>query len=317
MSTWLASAVGIRVHLACALGIVLACAPALHARAAEPEASYAEARKAFQQAYARASAGSLTDTSSDDENLKSYPLFPYLQAERIARQLSRASISPEQTDRRAAQFLAAHEREPVARRLRSVWLENLAARAQWAPFLEAYRDSVASDRLRCQSYTARIALARTDGLAGELVREWLKPQRASPECELSFAWLRSNSAVTADLIERRARYALESSEPALARESIAELPPERAGPLAQWALLLEHPAQEIHRLILTPISPVEAAALRAGWARLAQLLFTWLSGAADLLRSNVWLTLIGPSSHASDSPRMADQGSRAVAGQRR
>ena len=48
-----------------------------------------------------------------------------------------------------------------------------------------------------------------------------------------------------------------------------------------------------------------------------QLLFTWLSGAADLLRSNVWLTLIGPSSHPSDSPRMADQGSRAAAGQMR
>ena len=253
------------------LGLVLVCEPALHARTAGREASYGQARKAFQQAYARASARVLTDTPSDDENLKSYPLYPYLQAERIVQQLSLASMPPAQADRRAAQFLVAYEHEPVARRLRSVWLQSLAARGQWAPFLDAYRDSVASDALRCQSYAARIALAKTDGLAGDLVREWLKPQRASPECEGPFAWLRSSGAVTADLIERRARYALESSEPALARESIAKLPAERAGPLTQWVLLLEHPAQEMHRLILTPTSAVEAAALLAGWARLAQV----------------------------------------------
>jgi soluble lytic murein transglycosylase len=263
-----ASAVGFKVRLACALGIALVCAPALDARAAGAEGSYAEARKAFQDAYAHASAPE--DARSDGENLKSYPLYSYLQAERIVRELSRASMLPEQTDRRAVQFLAAHEEQPVARRLRSAWLESLAERTQWTPFLEAYRDSGASDALRCQSYAARIALAKTEGLAGELVREWLKPRSASPQCEGPFAWLRSNGVVTEDLIERRARYALESSEPALASESIAQLPAARAGPLAQWVLLLEHPAPEIQRLIRTPVSPVEAAALQAGWARLAR-----------------------------------------------
>ena len=260
----------IRCHLMCALGIALACGPALHA--AGMEAPYAEARKAFQGAYARARAGdvALTDIPNDQQNLKSYPLYPYLQAERIVRRLSGASMPREQLDSRAAEFLAAHDGEPVARRLRSAWLESLAARARWVPFLQAYRDSAASDALRCLSYTARIALTRTDGLAEELVREWLKPKRAASECAGPFAWLRSNSVMTADLFERRARYALESSEPALARESIAELPPQRAAPLAQWVLLLEHPAQEIRRLILAPVSPVEAGALLAGWERMAQ-----------------------------------------------
>ena len=42
---------------------------------AEPDASYAEARKAFQDAYARVAANFPDESAADSEALKNYPLY--------------------------------------------------------------------------------------------------------------------------------------------------------------------------------------------------------------------------------------------------
>ncbi|MDB6091805.1 MAG: soluble lytic murein transglycosylase [Gammaproteobacteria bacterium] len=232
-------------------------------------ASYAGARKAFQEAYARVSANVAETPSDDSESLKNYPLYPYLVAARIQQALNGDAATVAQADKRAGDFVAVYGQQPVARGLRRAWLESLARRSQWGLFLEAYRDAGASDAARCQSFVARIELGKIEGLAGDVAKQWLIP-RSLPECERPFAWLKENGALTPALIEQRIHLALDNGNAAFARQVIPQLPADRAAPLSQWAALLESPERSIDALIASPDTPVDAAVLLAGWTRLAR-----------------------------------------------
>lgn len=254
---------------AAAVTLALLCGAA--AQSAGTAASYAETRKSFQDAYARATT-SVTDAGeADSESLKNYPLYPYLQAARIQQALGGTDATLlSQADNRAGDFIAVYGQQPVSRSLRRVWLDSLARRSQWSQFLAVYHDAGASDATRCESFNARIELGKTDGIAADIAKEWLTP-RSLPECDRPFAWLKQNGALTTALIEERVHLALDNNNAAFARQIIDQLPPERAAPLFQWAGLLESPLRSIDALIASPSTPVNELALLAGWKRLTRM----------------------------------------------
>jgi soluble lytic murein transglycosylase len=242
---------------------------AVSADGAGADASYADARKAFQDAYARVTANFPDESAADSEALKSYPLYPYLQAARIRQALDDSPDSLTRVDQRAADFIAAHEQLPVSRGLRRAWLDSLAKRSKWGLFFEAYRDVGATDAARCQSFTARIELGKTEGLARDIAKQWLTPS-SLPECASPFAWLNANGLLTPELIEQRVRLALESGNVAFARQILQQLPTDHVQPYLQWASLLEHPQLSLDALIAAPDVAADPAALLAGWTRLAR-----------------------------------------------
>lgn len=236
--------------------------------AAEKADAYAGARKEFQQAYDSASG---TDSATaDSESLKKYPLYPYLLAERLRKGLAPDSPTAADVDKRAAAFVAEYDPQPVGRRLRRVWLESLARRQEWATFLSAYRAANADEALRCQSFTARIALDKTEGLVSDIGTQWLTPHSIQ-ECKVPFDWMKDKGVLTTELIEQRARLALKGGDAPFARQIIAMLPAERQAPLLEWAALLEKPQPGIEALIASPQKPVDDAVLLAGWARMVRV----------------------------------------------
>ena len=253
---------------AAAVTLALLCGGAAHS--AGTAASYADTRKSFQDAYARATT-SVTDAGeADSESLKSYPLYPYLQAARIQQGLGSTDAALlSQADKRAGDFIAVYGQQPVTRSLRRAWLDSLARRSQWNQFLAVYHDAGASDATRCESFNARIELGKTEGLAAEIAKEWLTP-RSLPECDRAFAWLKQNGTLTTALVEERVHLALDNNNAAFARQIIEQLPPDRAAPLFQWAGLLESPLRSIDTLIASPSTPVSEPALLAGWKRLTR-----------------------------------------------
>src|SRR5687768_5537165 len=126
--------------------------PLAAARAARAPDLFEDVRETFKRAYAQVDAAALAGRSTDSEALRTYPLYPYLQAARIRRALLDAGDTLGSFDQRAATFAMYHENEPVGRDLRRVWLASLAERGHWAEFLQQYRDSVADDALECQSF---------------------------------------------------------------------------------------------------------------------------------------------------------------------
>ncbi len=185
---------------------------------------YTNARELFLRAMGQAVppaelGAEATVEANDDPALRSYPLYPYLQAERIVQALNAGLTSvpiAAAADRRAAGFLATASLLPVGAQLRRSWLENLAQRSQWDVFLTVFRDAVANDALRCQALTAKIATGQTAALGPALVKQWLTLHE-QPECDLPFAWGMDHGILTAELLERRARAALQAGNTALAK----------------------------------------------------------------------------------------------------
>jgi len=224
-------------------------------------------REAFRLAYERAQAGE-SPSEPDSEALRAYPLYPYLQAQRIAGALAEGAWS--NADEAARAFLLDYASEPVGSSLRRAWLSSLARREQWETFLEHYAEAVADARLRCQYLAARVALEEINGIAPLIIAEWLTPRQLPIECEPVFSWLRGEGPLTEDLIERRVRLLLDNGEAEFARVIAGRLPEERAAPLLRWAELIERPAEAIDAHIVMLTEDVEPSALLDGWSRLAR-----------------------------------------------
>ncbi|MEO6079049.1 MAG: transglycosylase SLT domain-containing protein [Steroidobacteraceae bacterium] len=227
-------------------------------------------RTEFQQAYGRIAEAPTVVATSDSATLRSYALYPYLQAARLSHALDVAGAGVSAAlDEQIAAFVRAHDGEPVAQDLRRSWLAGLAARARWNQFLAFHRDASDGAALRCLGFAASIELQRTEELAAEVTQAWLTP-RSLPDCERAFDWLRGTGGLADALIEQRVRLALEGGNAAFARQIVPLLPAERAGPLLQWAALLENPRREVDALITAPNTAVETHALLAAWTKLAR-----------------------------------------------
>lgn len=246
---------------------LLALLPLGCAAAGDP---FKNTREAFKHAHAEVATGPLGQQDKDGEALRKYPLYPYLQAARIKRALAESTNDLGTADQRAETFIAQHPREPIGRDMRNAWLSSLALRLQWQKFLEHYKDEAANDSLRCQSFTARLALGQMEGLALDVARQWLTPS-SLPDCEPAFTWMRNEQTLTPELIEQRARRALEGNNASFAKQIAAQLPPERSAPLLRWAALIETPQKQIDALIASPALEIEPKVQLAGWTRLARI----------------------------------------------
>jgi soluble lytic murein transglycosylase len=215
----------------------------------------------------------------DSPALKAYPIYDYLVAARLRRDL--AFTPSEELDAAIDTFLRAHESQPVGRSLKHQWLASLAQRRRWDWFLPRAAD-VTDPALVCDRLAGRLAGGDTDHLAADALARWSLPQREPPECAPVEAWLRLKGLLTPALLEARARAALAADNPTLAREFVAEVPAERAAPLNIWLQLLESPKSTLATLAMTRETAVEADALLAGFTRLAD---TDAPSAASLLPS--------------------------------
>jgi soluble lytic murein transglycosylase len=202
----------------------------------------------------------------DSAALKAYPIYDYLLAARLRRDLG---FTPgDELDAAIDAFLRAHEGQPVARSLRHQWLSSLAQRRRWDWFLPRAADAT-DPALICDRLAGRLAIGDTADLAADALARWSLPQREPIECAPVVAWLRLKGLLTPALLEARARAALAADNPTLAREFVAEVPAERAGALNQWLQLLESPKAGLTTLAVTPQTTVEADALLAGFTRLS------------------------------------------------
>jgi soluble lytic murein transglycosylase len=225
-----------------------------------------DGREQFLAAYAAADSGAQGTATRDSDVLRAYPLYPYVVAARLQGKLDDPAASPA-----IRAFLDTYGDQPAAQSLRSRWLMALAVGKRWDDYLSVYRadvdDSLAA---RCNAYTARIALGRTDGLASLVAAEWDVPRSVPPTCDPAFDWLRAQGLLTPELLDHRARSALAAGESGLARYLAKSLPAAAAAPILQWADLIEKPGESINALIALPDASVEPAALLAGWSRYAR-----------------------------------------------
>jgi len=193
------------------------------------------------------------------DQLKEYPLYPYLQYRWLKKNLRH--------ERQVKHFLEQYESSRYASPLKHKWLYHLAKKKQWQTFLEFY--STTSDTsLNCYYRQAQFKTGDTQAALNGAAKLWAVGKSQPDACDPLFAQLKKSSLFNQDLFWQRFDAALRNNKTSLAKyikrpmspadQKIAELwlnlhrDPERHIPVllsstktAQSALMFTHAINRI------------------------------------------------------------------------
>ena len=145
--------------------------------AAQTQDALAPARAAFVEALAGIQRGVVD--ANDSVLLRSYPLYPYLEGERLEWQLARSPLPP---DDAIGAFLTRDGDAPWTRDLRTAWLKKLADQGRWPEFLAYYIEARADTSLRCHAIVASIATGPTPALIAPGLAIWRTGSELPASC---------------------------------------------------------------------------------------------------------------------------------------
>jgi len=181
-------------------------------RPAQAMPEYDLERSLFLVAERALSQGNLRSFEVTRQLLTDYPLLPYLDHRKLARNLSLAA--PEQI----ADFISAHSDVPLANTLLNHYLDHLAKESKWSRFLEFSPGAEAlSTELGCRHRQALLESGRRTEALADVETIWLHGKSQPKACDPVFRAWRADGRLTRELAWARYQLAVEARETALAR----------------------------------------------------------------------------------------------------
>lgn len=177
--------------------------------------------------------------------LTDYSLYPYLEYELLRKNLHSADEQDIRT------FLDNYSFLPVAKRLRSKWLDVLIKRGQHQSFVKYYQPTGKTAH-ECFYLHARMVKYNLTDIKPQVERLWLVGHSQPNQCDPLFAWLEDNGHISMDMIWQRIDLAMEQGQTGLAKYLAGKLPEEQTAWFKLW-----------HRVHNNPRLIAEHQALRA------------------------------------------------------
>lgn len=189
------------------LALALA-APAVLATSGQAELE--RQRAAFVAAESALRQGATTRFHALAEELRDYPLYPYLRYEYLRPRLARS------TEAEIVQFVREHAGSPVAPRLHHAWIDNLARRGQWETLLRNFPARAESVTLECYRRQALLRTGATAQAFDGIEALWLTSQSQPAACDPLFTAWRAQDGLDSELVWQRFRLAMQANETRLA-----------------------------------------------------------------------------------------------------
>ena len=142
--------------------------------------------------------------------LKDYPLYPYLLFAELRKRLPSAATAEIEL------FLSRYADTPLARRLRIPWLFQLAKRKRWRQFLLHYRDTTNS-RLQCLRLQALLNTRAEAAFRIAVKAQWHSGRSQPEECDPGFAAWHARGGLTSNQTWQRHQLVMEIGNRRLAR----------------------------------------------------------------------------------------------------
>ncbi|MFN2308685.1 MAG: transglycosylase SLT domain-containing protein [Gammaproteobacteria bacterium] len=242
----------------CALSLSSALSSALAADGlAEDRARFLEARKAFK-------AGQSERFQQLAEQLRAYPLYPYLRYDQLNANLARAR------DDDVRGFLDAYADSPLAERLRRNWLTQLARQHQWQRFQGFYAADQASVELQCHY----LWITREDPPPAawlDAVQDlWLVGKSQPDACNPIFKIFAASPRMTEERVWQRIDLAMQANAPSLASFLARLLPAAQRKWVDLWREAHQRPASALDLPALRADVPQTRAILAHAVQRLAR-----------------------------------------------
>jgi soluble lytic murein transglycosylase len=174
------------------------------------------------------------------DQLKDYPLHPYLQYQWLKKHLNHKAQIKE--------FLEQHKSSRYAKRLKRKWLYHLAKHEQWPLFLQNYSTSKET-KLSCYHRIAQLNTSYKQAALKGAKELWGVGYSQPHECDPLFAQLKKSSLFTQDLLWQRFDAALQNNKVSLA-VYVKNLMPQAYHSTAQlWIKLHQNPSRYLPRLL--------------------------------------------------------------------
>ncbi|WP_018982933.1 transglycosylase SLT domain-containing protein [Salinimonas chungwhensis] len=190
----------------------------------------------FEKQLRTVSYASLDELKQQYASLKGYPLYPYLERQRLYRQMD--LVHRDEIE----QFLARYDGRPVSYGIRSSWLRYLADKGARAAFLANYRDGLGAT-ITCQYLQYQLEDARNPRYWLSKVEPiWLSGQSQPDECDPVFRQWQKAGMMTDEMILGRIEKAATSGNPRLVPYLKSKLPGSLQHLADRWLAVRNNPA---------------------------------------------------------------------------
>lgn len=169
-------------------------------------------RAVYQQAIEAIQKNDDSQYLKHEQQLKGYPLLPYLEYEYLSRRLD--DVPLESVD----VYLSQNHDNFIGRRFYVLWLSHLGAQKQWELFDRYYRAANANDSLQCYAMERRLAQTeQTHTVLAQLSLFWLKPYSLPKDCDRLLSLWQDAGYLNADLAWQRFQASFASNNLQIAR----------------------------------------------------------------------------------------------------
>lgn len=224
------------MHRARSIRITAACLAVLLVAAAMASVDpLGDARTRFLDALSALDRGQLDTFRKLSDQLKDYPLHPYLEYRALRKRLNKASHAE------VARFIERYADQPVGHRMRRAWLYILAKRGKWKDYLSVYAGKQ-STRLQCYHLRARQETGDTENLVEDALQLWMVGHSQDTACDTIFKYLDRKGALTRERVWERIRLAMQEGQPSLAEYLAKRLPAKDQKWVSAWRDARRKPA---------------------------------------------------------------------------
>ncbi|MGR8930156.1 MAG: transglycosylase SLT domain-containing protein [Gammaproteobacteria bacterium] len=166
------------------------------------------------------------------DTIKSYPLYPYLHYQWLARHLD---------DNEAVRtFLHDHPDTRYASMLHRKWLARLGSKQEWATFVKHYVETNDVEQ-QCFFAEAQYVLGQKPIALEKAVQLWAGGKALPHACDKLVQWLKESPAFTPELVWQRFQAALTQNHQKLAKQIVSSLPPVQKNTAEIWLKLHKQP----------------------------------------------------------------------------
>lgn len=199
-----------------------------------------------------------------EQQLRDYPLHPYLEYQEINRNLSHADY------KEIYMFLDKHGGSPLALRLQQEWLKTLARKKQWRLLVDNYYFTT-DVSLQCDFATALFEINEPQRAYSVLEGLWLTGKQLPYHCEAPINRWNRDGAMSQDLVWERLRLAMQAGRINLGVNIAQYLKPEDRFWARIWAKVRRDPTyvRDVYDRFKNQDSQIVRWILGDGIARLA------------------------------------------------
>jgi len=195
------------------------------------------------------------------DQLKDYPLYPYLQYQWLKKNLNR--------EKQIKQFLQQHSSSRYASKLNRKWLHYLGKRKQWSLLLQN-QITTKDATLNCYYQRARIQTGDKQAALIEAAELWAVGRSQPRACDALFSQLKKSDLFTQDLRWQRFDAALQNNKVKLASYIKSIMPKQYRANAQLWLKLHRNPSRYLPQLLKRPQSDQSALMFRHAINRLAR-----------------------------------------------